>query len=168
MNELERLNRQWSDTEEAIHELVARKSFFNSRGVPISTAELIAMNQEIERLKAKLQEIEGQQLQKLEKEGNPAENLGVSKKRTQEIQTVRRHPLESIIALAKREAVDADSYQSVYAALVKLAESEGPPAPFLGHVEGEGIKYQGANRIEFFTRDALRKHMERTAKKIGQ
>jgi hypothetical protein len=89
-------------------------------------------------------------------------------KRTHEIQKGRKHALAAIIAVAKNNAADADDYQSVWAALVRLAESRDRPAPLLGYVEDDGIKYQGASEVKFFIKDALRKQMNRTASKIGQ
>ncbi len=71
----------------------------------------------------------------------------------------RSNILYASIEQAKRIAIAPDDYHSVWAALVSLAESKDRPAPLLGHIEGEGIKYQGSNSIQFFTKTALNKRM---------
>jgi hypothetical protein len=48
--------------------------------------------------------------------------------------------------------------------MVRLAETPNPPAPLIGYVEGEGIKYQADKGVKFFTKGALRKQMEPNAR----
>lgn len=72
----------------------------------------------------------------------------------------RADPLAAVLAEAKRNALDSTDWQSVWAALVKLAEPASRPAPLLGYVEGEGVKYRSdtaAQGVDYLTRDALRK-----------
>ncbi|RLK36105.1 hypothetical protein C7417_3880 [Cupriavidus plantarum] len=71
----------------------------------------------------------------------------------------RRHALTAVLEDAKNTAKDASDYHSVWAELVRKADSEGRPAPLLGYVEGEGVKYQTDNGVKFLTKDALRKRM---------
>ena len=40
-----------------------------------------------------------------------------------------------------------------------------PPAPLIGFVEGEGVKYQGESDVQFFNKEALRKKMKRAVGK---
>jgi len=78
----------------------------------------------------------------------------------------RSTPLDGPLALAKQCAADPSSWQSVWAELVRLAESEKPPSPLLGFVEGEGVKYRNLSEqgdgIEFLSREALRARLRRT------
>ena len=85
---------------------------------------------------------------------------------THKLKTRRNHALTAVIATAKRSALDAADYQSVWAALVELAESSERPAPILGYAEIEGVKYRAEkaeNGVAFFKKDSLRKMMERAA-----
>ena len=75
----------------------------------------------------------------------------------------RANILNSVIEQAKLAASNPGDYQSVYAELVKLADSPSRPAPLLGYSEGEGVKYQDYNGIKFFNKRALKKRMERNA-----
>ncbi|MGT2509774.1 hypothetical protein [Cupriavidus basilensis] len=76
----------------------------------------------------------------------------------------RAHALRAVIEAAKVNAAACDDYHSVWATLVLLAEGENRPAPLLGYVEGEGVKYQTDKGIKFFTKDALRKQMDPRAR----
>jgi hypothetical protein len=80
----------------------------------------------------------------------------------------RTHILAAVIASAQKYAVNASEYQSVWAALVKLAESSNPPPPLLGHVESVGIKYQAEYRVRFFTKQTLRLMMNRAASQLAR
>ena len=74
----------------------------------------------------------------------------------------RQHALDAVIALAKKQAVDPNDDASVWASLVKLAESENPPPPILEMVEGEGIKYTNANgKVTFYSKRAFTAKMRR-------
>lgn len=75
----------------------------------------------------------------------------------------RGHALTAVIEVARKSATSADDYQSVWAELVKTAESTDRPSILLGYVEGEGIKYRGDSEVKFFTKEALRKMFERAA-----
>ena len=87
------------------------------------------------------------------------ENSGVVRKTPR-----RTDALTAVIDTAKQNAPDANDYHSVWATLVKLAESPERPAPLVGFVEGEGVKYQGDTEIKFFTKEALRKRMNPSAR----
>ena len=91
----------------------------------------------------------------------PASHPGVAVHRTSR----RSNPLDGPLALAKQRAADPSSWQSVWAELVRLAESEEPPIPLIGFVEGEGVKYRNLSdqgeEIEFLNREALRARMSR-------
>ncbi|CAJ0873876.1 hypothetical protein R77569_02566 [Ralstonia mannitolilytica] len=78
--------------------------------------------------------------------------------------TRRRHALGHVIGKAKHAANEPDNYLSVWPELMRLAEQDEPPAPLLGYVDGEGVKYQTDNGIKFFTKDALRKQMNPNAR----
>ena len=82
----------------------------------------------------------------------------------------RTHALAAVIDIAKKSAVAKDDYQSVWAALVEIAVSPKRPAPLLGYVENEGIKYQvdTGDGVKFYNKDALRAMMSRARKKAAQ
>ena len=101
----------------------------------------------------------------------PAESKPGSETNTQgrprTIQTTtmkRSDELTAVIATAKNTAQNPDDFQSVWAELVKLAESENPPAPLIGFTDGEGVKYRsesGENGVKFFTKRNLSDRMRR-------
>ena len=77
----------------------------------------------------------------------------------------RAVPLAAVLTEAKRQALDATDWISVWDALVKLAQSATRPAPLLGYVEGEGVKYQSDKPDApdaYLTRNAFRKRIKRT------
>ena len=77
----------------------------------------------------------------------------------------RADPLAAVLAEAKRQALDPTDWQSVWAALVKLAESVSRPAPLQGYVEGEGAQYRAddaAKPVNYLSRDAFRKRFGRS------
>lgn len=76
----------------------------------------------------------------------------------------RTDALSGVIKRAVREAGAAD-WQSVWGALVQLAQSAKRPPPLLGYVDGEGVKYEGPSGVEFFTREACRRRLERARKR---
>ena len=81
--------------------------------------------------------------------------------------TNRSHPLDSIIALAEKKAVDCESYQSVWAALVAIAGDKNRPAPLLGTADGEGVKYKSDaadNGTIFYTKRAFAARFRRRNK----
>ena len=76
----------------------------------------------------------------------------------------RAAPLAAVIKLARGQALDSTDWQSVWAALVNLAQSADRPPPLLGYTEGEGVKYQNDNAakpVDWLTREALRKRFGR-------
>lgn len=76
----------------------------------------------------------------------------------------RTHALAAVISAAMNSAPDPTDYQSVWASLVNLAESETPPPPLLaGYIAEEGVKYLAENGVKFFTKNALRSMMRRAA-----
>lgn len=77
----------------------------------------------------------------------------------------RTNALDAVIKMAKTKATDPDDYQSVWAALVQLAQGKGRPAPLTGYAEAEGVLYQdGENACKSFTKQALRKRMNPRAR----
>ena len=122
--------------------------------VPLS--ELRFKREAIERVASIL---EGEALrQKTAPSGAPKKATGGTT--THKLKT-RGNVLNAVIDQAKREANAPDDYHSVWAALVRLADSKDRPAPLLGFAEEEGIKYQGSNAVQFFNKAALRKRMGR-------
>ena len=78
----------------------------------------------------------------------------------------RADPLAAVLSEAQRRALDETDAASVWAALVKLAESASRPAPLLGYVEAEGVKYRSDKAqapVAYLSRDAFRKRFERAA-----
>lgn len=76
----------------------------------------------------------------------------------------RADPLAAVLNEARRQALEPTDWQSVWAALVELAKSASRPAPLLGYVEGEGVKYQTdseAQPVGYLTREAFRKRFRR-------
>lgn len=82
--------------------------------------------------------------------------------------TKRSDALTAVIASAAQNAQDPADYQSVWAELVKLADSTNRPAPLLGFVEAEGVKYQGDNDVKFFTKRNLADRIRRAARGSGK
>ncbi|NVD74539.1 hypothetical protein HUX88_29065 [Duganella sp. BJB1802] len=76
----------------------------------------------------------------------PAPTIGT---RTHALKS-RAHPLDAVIAQAEASAADASKPQSVWDAFVAIASTKSPPAPLLGYVDGEGIKYRSDTNDEGF------------------
>ncbi len=78
----------------------------------------------------------------------------------------RKNILDSVIEMAIAAAANPNDWQSIWAALVKMADSDQKPAPLIGYVDQEGVKYQdekGTNGVSFLVKDAFRKRMKRTS-----
>lgn len=76
----------------------------------------------------------------------------------------RAQALDAEIKAAQREATNPADAAAVYAVLQRWAEDKERKAPFIGFVEGEGIKYsKPSGGVAFFTIDALRKRLKRAA-----
>ena len=78
----------------------------------------------------------------------------------------RAEPLTAVLAKARATALDPSDWESAWAALVALAKSQDRPAPLLGYIEGEGVKYQkdNANKpVDWLSRDAYRKRHKRSS-----
>lgn len=76
----------------------------------------------------------------------------------------RANALSGVQRLAAKNSTDPECHKAVWAEMVRLAESDAPPPPIIGFVEGEGIKYQDADlqaSIKFLTSEAFRKRWER-------
>ena len=76
----------------------------------------------------------------------------------------RADPLAAVLAEAKRQALDPKDWQSVWAALVKLAEPASRPPPLVGYAEGEGVQYRvddPARPVNYLNREALRSRFKR-------
>ncbi len=97
--------------------------------------------------------------------GNPNATTGVTAATKSHRIGTRTNILAPVIELAKSKAILIDDASSVWAVLVQLAESKDRPAPLLGFVDGEGVKYQGENGPEFFTLKNLRDRMNRKRNK---
>lgn len=76
----------------------------------------------------------------------------------------RTNPLAAVLRRAIKEAEDPDDWASGWAALVRLAESEGRPAPLIGFVEGE-VKYSNGDQPCFLTEEAFRSRFRRLREK---
>jgi hypothetical protein len=101
-------------------------------------------------------------------DATPASNVG-SGGMTPTIRTNRlrnrTNILAPVIEKAKEKALAPNEPQSVWASLVQLAEATNRPAPLLGFVDGEGVKYQANNGPVFFTLKNLRDRMNRKSAK---
>lgn len=80
--------------------------------------------------------------------------------------TVKRRadPLAAVLKQAVGCSADAGDWASVWASLVVIAQSDSRPAPLLGYVEGDGVKYQidsFNNPVKFLTREAFRRRWAR-------
>lgn len=89
----------------------------------------------------------------------------VEKAATPRFRRGRTNILDPVIALAESAAIKSDNWQSVWAELVRLAQSDDRPAPLLGFVEGEGVKHQTQQGVEFFTATNLQDRFRRRARK---
>lgn len=71
--------------------------------------------------------------------------------------------LDAIIELARAGAVDSTDWQSVWASLVRLAEGPTRPAPLIGYVDDEGVKYLagGEDAVKTLSRGAFCKRFKR-------
>lgn len=77
--------------------------------------------------------------------------------------TTKTHALAAVIEKARQCSADANDYQSVWAALVRIAQAPDRPAPVIGYVDREGVQYQTAEREEprYFTKKALKEQFSR-------
>lgn len=76
----------------------------------------------------------------------------------------RADRLGAVLVQAEALALDPTDWQSGWAQLVLLAQSSERPAPLMGYVEGEGVKYQkdsASEPIGWLTREAYRKRRQR-------
>jgi hypothetical protein len=78
----------------------------------------------------------------------------------------KRHALGHIIDKAKQSAIEPDNYLSVWPEIVRMAENGNPPGPLMGFVKGKGggVRYRTDDGSEIFTKDALRKQMNPSAR----
>lgn len=76
----------------------------------------------------------------------------------------RVNVLSGVIKRAEALAGDGSTWSDVWNALVQLAQSPSRPRPLLGYVEGEGIKYEGPQGVEFLSREAFSKRHKRAAR----
>jgi hypothetical protein len=77
----------------------------------------------------------------------------------------RTHALDAVIGLATKTALASEDHHSVWAELVKLAESKGRPAPLAGY-SSDGIQYRGKlyeekQEFDIYTKKNLRDKMAR-------
>lgn len=81
----------------------------------------------------------------------------------------RSNPLDAVIELATGTALAPDSNQSVWAELVKLAESKNKPAPLIGYssdgIQYRGKKYEESGEPDIFKANNLRDRMARAKKR---
>lgn len=74
----------------------------------------------------------------------------------------RGNILDAVIARAKSTSIDPTDPHSIWAELARIAGETDRPAPLLGYVDGEGVKYQGADgETLFFTAKNLRDRIAR-------
>ncbi|UEP35957.1 hypothetical protein LL998_06615 [Burkholderia ambifaria] len=80
----------------------------------------------------------------------------------------RTTALDAVIEMAKGRAVAPDDWQSVWAALVKLAQGDDRPAPLTGYAEGEGVLYQvNDDPCKAITKQALAARLRRRRASIS-
>lgn len=75
----------------------------------------------------------------------------------------RTERLDAVIEMASGQAAKPDDWMSVWAALVKLAQSPCRPAPLLG-CDDAGVKYEDHNKedqVAWLKREAFRKRASR-------
>ena len=75
----------------------------------------------------------------------------------------RTHHLEHIINLAQNNALERWNRHSVWAELIKLANSLPPPSPLIGFAQEEGVKYHKSDGVNvgFFSKNAIEKYLKR-------
>lgn len=76
----------------------------------------------------------------------------------------RSNPLDAVIGQAMKAANTESEWQPIWAELIRTAEGKNPPAPLIGYVENEGIKYRSdANDegVKFLTKKALAARIKR-------
>jgi hypothetical protein len=82
--------------------------------------------------------------------------------RTNTTKYKREDALWSIIKIAQQQAPDPNNYDSVWAVLIRIAESKTPLEPIVGFVADEGIKHKDNDgNINFLTYSAFKKRLER-------
>ena len=118
----------------------------------------ILINGELERSRDRLRAIDLELAELAAKEDTEHSLSGSTEqqasKTTHRLKT-RRNILDAVIETAKRNALDPADSHSHWAALVALAESPDCPAPLLGYVEGEGVKYLDSNGVKFLSRKSF-------------
>lgn len=74
----------------------------------------------------------------------------------------RLHPLDGVIALACRHAVN-DDWPTVWAVLCTIAEADDRPAPLIGFLPEEGIKYRSetAPWVAIYSRETFARRWRR-------
>ena len=77
----------------------------------------------------------------------------------------RAHPLDGVIAEARRRAV-RDDWLTVWGELIRMAECSDRPAPLMGYAPGDGLKVQSDAPEGFtdYTMDAFRQLWRRRNK----
>ena len=77
----------------------------------------------------------------------------------------RAHPLDGVIAEARRRAV-RDDWLTVWGELIRMAECSDRPAPLMGYAPGDGLKVQSDAPEGFtdYTKDAFRQLWRRRNK----
>lgn len=78
----------------------------------------------------------------------------------------RADSLTAVLAEAEQKALDSTQWQSVWAALVNMAESASRPAPLMGYVEGEGVQFRiddAEEPVRYLSREAFRSRFRRSA-----
>jgi hypothetical protein len=83
-------------------------------------------------------------------------------------QRERKDDVSAVVERAIDSAVDPSDSNSSWAAFIKLAESKERPAPLLGLVEGEGVKYLAADGDQYLTKKNFRDRHARRLKKLAK
>jgi hypothetical protein len=68
----------------------------------------------------------------------------------------KSHVLDSVMELAIEASIDKTKYQAAWAAYTRIASQNSRPAPLLGYVEGEGVKYTSDTASEGWKFDTKR------------
>jgi hypothetical protein len=78
--------------------------------------------------------------------------------------------LGPVFKIAEKNAGDGAPWMRAWAELEKLAKSKDRPAPLVGHVPDEGVKYMkygSEESVEILSREAFKKRIERGNKSWG-
>lgn len=91
----------------------------------------------------------------LQADGTADEHRDATPKAIKHELETRSNPLRAVIDQARSQAVDKNDSHSVWAALVKMAQSKNSPPPLLEYKDGAGILWDKDNATAVFTKKAF-------------